>query len=84
MGGGSSILSSSERAGGQQQPGTRHRQPPDMRCDEIPGPSKGCPMDYSTLPIGFQTGHPLEGAGMGSFLLFYLPEFYFEPIISHF
>ena len=24
---------------------------------------KGCPMDYPTLPIGFQTGHPLEGPG---------------------
>ena len=24
----------------------------------------GCPMDYSTLPIGFQTGHPLEGPGI--------------------
>ena len=30
----------------------------------IPGPSKECPMDYPTLPIGFQTGPPLEGPGM--------------------
>ena len=29
----------------------------------IPGRSKGCPMDFPTLPIGFQTGHPLEGPG---------------------
>ena len=28
------------------------------RCVYIPGPSKGCPMDYPALPIGFQTGHP--------------------------
>ena len=31
---------------------------------DIPGPSKGCPMDYPTLPIGFQTWHPLEGPGI--------------------
>ena len=29
----------------------------------VPGPSKLCSMDYPTLPIGFQTGHPLEGPG---------------------
>ena len=34
--------------------------------DSIPGPSKGCQMDYPALPIGFQTGHLLEGPGMMS------------------
>ena len=24
----------------------------------------GCPMDYPTLPIGFQTGDPLDGSGI--------------------
>ena len=30
----------------------------------VPGPSKGCPMDYSTLPIGFHWA-PLRGSWYG-------------------
>ena len=29
----------------------------------IPGVTKGCPMKYPTLPIGFQTGHPFVTPG---------------------
>ena len=29
--------------------------------DSVPGPSKGCPMDYPTLPIGFHW-EPLRGS----------------------
>ena len=36
---------------------------PKSECRSIPGLLKGSPMDYPTLPIGFQTGHPLEGPG---------------------
>ena len=45
---------------------------------------QGRPMDYPTLPIGFQTGHPLEGPGNGSlFYDFHLsPRGFFHPASS--
>ena len=35
-----------------------------MEAPTLPRDPLDTPMDYPTLPIGFQTGHPLEGPGI--------------------
>ena len=49
-----------------QEAGCPHRSPWSGGVTQFGTLLSGCPMDHPTLPIGFQTGHPLEGPGISS------------------